>query len=96
MKKLTLIIGTGILLVSCSPKSTPVVEEVKGELPTAELNMGKLILDTKCQRCHATDNVTAYSKEQWDHIIPEMSKKAHLKAEQEQNLTTYINWAITQ
>lgn len=96
MKKLTLILGTGILLASCSPKSAPVVEEIKGDLPTAELNMGKHILDTKCQKCHATEDVTAYSKEQWDVILPKMAKKARLKAEEEQTLTEYVNWAITQ
>lgn len=87
-----------MVLMSCSPKTVETVTEVDTEnaLPTAALNSGKLIFDTKCQKCHATENAKDYTTEQWAHILPEMSKKARLSTEEDANITAYIAWALEQ
>ncbi len=44
----------------------------------------------KCARCHQFYNPSPYSQAEWDRWMSKMSKKAHLKPEQEEILSRYL------
>jgi len=44
----------------------------------------------KCARCHKFYNPSPYSQPEWNKWMSKMSKKAHLKPEQEELLTRYL------
>ena len=59
-------------------------------LSTKELSQGPKLFVAKCARCHPLYDPTAYSDVEWDRWMTRMSKKAHLKTEQEALLSRYL------
>ncbi|OFZ56753.1 MAG: hypothetical protein A3D92_18560 [Bacteroidetes bacterium RIFCSPHIGHO2_02_FULL_44_7] len=99
MKKMFFLFGTVALLIACSEKTSPTaVTETTPEIDRAEMTTeaasGKQIFETSCQRCHGLKTIDKYSEEQWSTILPRMSGKAKLDAEQTALVDAYIQWEL--
>jgi mono/diheme cytochrome c family protein len=101
MKKATTIITLALLVFACSRKTvntsqtstntTPVTETAKTDAAHAALvEQGKGIYTTKCSKCHATKDVTAYTPARWDGILKSMIPKAKLDEAESQQVTAYV------
>ena len=97
MQKILFTLSIAIIAVSCSPKTSgsvvPVVKE-EAMLPTIELKQGKSIYDSKCSQCHAPMVIEEYSQEQWNKILPDMSIRAELSAEDATLVQAYVSWNL--
>lgn len=51
---------------------------------------GKTIYTTRCAKCHAAKDVTAYTSERWDGILKSMIPKAHLNDDEAKQVTAYV------
>lgn len=99
MKKMFLLFGTVGILIACAEKTNPVVVTETVSNPdqaelTAEAAAGKQIYETSCVRCHGLKNIDKYSDEQWSTILPRMSEKAKLDAQQTELVDAYIHWEM--
>jgi hypothetical protein len=54
------------------------------------LPQGREIFVTQCARCHASPEVHGYSVPQWERILPRMSRRAKLDADQESAVRAYV------
>jgi len=54
------------------------------------VEQGKGIYTTKCSKCHATKDVTAYTTTRWDGILQKMIPKAKLNDTEAQQVTAYV------
>lgn len=52
---------------------------------------GRLIFTSKCSKCHATKEVSAYSASKWQSILKQMVPKAGLNATEEAQLRAFIS-----
>lgn len=98
MKKLLIVFAGGLALVACKSAAT-VVEEVETveettEMPTTAIGEGKVVLLTKCAKCHEAPVVDNYSKERWGQVLGPMIKKANLTEEEANNLSAYVSWEL--
>lgn len=83
------------LIVSCSPKTTPMVEEIKPmEFPNETVSEGFALFSTACTKCHKAKVIKNYSREAWNKILPKMATKAKLIDNQETTIDAYINWEL--
>ena len=76
-----------------------VVEEVESveettEMPTTAIGEGKVVLLTKCAKCHEAPDVDSYSKEKWDKVLNPMIQKANLTEEEANEVTAYVYWEL--
>jgi hypothetical protein len=60
-------------------------------LSTEELDKGAKLSVAKCARCHPLYDPAAYSDVEWNRWMTKMSKKAHLKTEQQEILSHYLD-----
>ena len=101
MKKATTIITLALLVFACSRKTvdtsqtptntTPATETAKTDATHAALvEQGKGIFTTKCSKCHATKDVTAYTTTRWEGILKNMIPKAKLNEAESQQVTAYV------
>lgn len=100
MKKATTIITLALLVFACSRKTvdtsqttnTPeAAEAAKAKAEHAALvEQGKGIYTTKCSKCHATKEVTAYTTTRWEGILKNMIPKAKLNETEAQQVTAYV------
>lgn len=60
-------------------------------LSASSLREGRVLYVTKCTRCHGPEPVTAYSRAEWDTIVPRMAAESRLTALEEESLRNYIN-----
>jgi hypothetical protein len=93
----SLLIGCGVLLVSCGgppPEVTPaLVARAQRQSPgvTAEsLERGRQVLLTKCTACHGVRQPADYSPTLWRGYIREMGPKALLDDGQAAELLRYV------
>jgi hypothetical protein len=98
MKKILFISSISTLLMACSPKNVEIVKIERTPImtPSAELAQGFELYQSNCGGCHELKNELAYSKEQWQVILPKMAKEAHLDATQEKSISNYVYWRINQ
>ncbi len=59
-------------------------------LAAGQIEQGATLFVGKCARCHPLYDPTAYSHAEWQHWMAKMSWKAHLKPDQEETLTHYL------
>lgn len=92
MKKIIAIATfTGILLASCTPKTSPTTAPVSAAQSTAEqIAQGKTIFENSCGRCHKLPDPTSHTSVQWVGIMNSMAPKAKLTDEQHQWVYDYI------
>ncbi|MFA7274890.1 MAG: cytochrome c [Crocinitomicaceae bacterium] len=76
-------------LFQTNPQVSPLTTE-----PSNDANQGKSIYEKKCQRCHDLKNINDYSLQQWDVILPKMSKKAMMGKKKRNKVYSYIQWKL--
>jgi uncharacterized membrane protein len=54
------------------------------------VEQGKGIFTTKCSKCHATKDVTAFTTTRWEGILQKMIPKAKLNETESQQVTAYV------
>ena len=97
MKKLSIALLLGSLLYSqrCTPtktvaKSTKTEEVSRSSETLAKLEEGKMLYNTKCQRCHGLYNTKAYTAAEWRVNVNAMSQKARLVAGEKEAIYNYL------
>jgi cytochrome c5 len=55
-----------------------------------ELEQGKAIYQSHCNKCHRYKAPESRDEEKWNHIIPVMAKKAKLDSNQESLVLKYV------
>ena len=98
MKNVFLLVAGVTVLMACKT-GLEVVEEVESteettEMPTTPIGEGKVVLLTKCAKCHDAPDVDSYSKEKWNKVLNPMIKKANLTEEEANNVTAYVYWEL--
>jgi hypothetical protein len=97
MKKLSMLVVLGCLLVSC--ESTNYVPPVTSQMTTARkgqhvdfetLREGRTLLVHRCIECHTLPLLWRYSTEDWPGIVDSMSHRASLKPADREAIVAYI------
>lgn len=88
MKKLFFLLS-GIIIASCSQKTVEPVTTTK-TASTEEIAQGKKLYADYCIKCHKTYNPSDFSAKKWNHIIPEMAKKAKIDTEKSDLILSYV------
>jgi mono/diheme cytochrome c family protein len=85
MKKSSIVILL-VVFTACSVKLIPPaqsdVDRVSNQYPgytLADLNQGKALFETTCNRCHGLKNPTSRGEDKWKEIVPEMVRKLNKK-----------------
>ena len=55
-----------------------------------EISAARKLYVTKCARCHKFYDPAEYDEKEWHRWMTKMSRKAHLKPDQEQLLSRYL------
>jgi mono/diheme cytochrome c family protein len=98
MKKISFLAVLMVVMVSCSPKTTEIIEVVEVEetvpdaFPSAEVAEGSQLYNDNCGKCHKLKTVTDFTPEQWKTIVPDMAAKAKLDETQENKIMQYVLW----
>jgi mono/diheme cytochrome c family protein len=99
MKKAILIFSLLMLikLAYCAPNVLPPTSaqltQIKNADPAADttaINNGYAVFAEKCQKCHKLKDPAKFTAEDWNKILPKMSKKAKLTDEQTALVHTYV------
>jgi len=101
MKKI-LVPAALLLVIACSPKlimpAQTDVDRVSDRYPDytlGELNKGMSLYKQYCGTCHELKMPNSKTPEEWEHIVPEMTKKANkrtmtINAEAQESILRYL------
>jgi len=92
-----------ILITACHNKAVPVIPS-RTEFPPAPkssahpvvenspeaIAAGKMIFETRCNRCHDLKVVDVYTAERWTTILQTMIPRARLNEEQAKEVKSYV------
>ena len=81
---------SAMLLTQCAKKTAPTsgassvdeVAEMKSKYNAGQILQGKAVFEGSCQKCHQLYQPAEFTIRKWDKILPQMSHKASLTAEQ--------------
>lgn len=73
-----------------TPPNVPPPSAPKAPEKGSEVDLGKSVYASKCNKCHAAKNVSRYTLVQWETILKVMVPNAKLTAEEESYLYAYI------
>jgi len=59
----------------------------------AQLERGRTLFVHRCIECHTLPAIWKYSREDWPHIVNDMSHRASLKPEDREAVVAYISAA---
>lgn len=101
MKKIVTILAVGsisILMANCSAKKTAtssktpeqIVAEVKSQYSEAQMVEGKSIFQESCKKCHPLKEPETRTVDKWERILPRMSERSKLDAEQAGKVRAYV------
>jgi mono/diheme cytochrome c family protein len=79
----------GILIYSCSPKTTPLPTEIKKDT-SASLAEGKSLYENNCAKCHKLYNPNDYNAQEWLPILESMQKKAKISDAEHDKIYAYL------
>jgi mono/diheme cytochrome c family protein len=96
-------LASALLLNACHNKSVPVITS-RTEFPPAPkssvpplpenspeaIAAGKILFETRCNRCHDLKVVDAYTPERWTTILQTMIPRARLNEEQGKQVRSYV------
>lgn len=91
------VVLSAAVLSACSSSKKTTSDTVKKteEIPehkytAAELQEGKMLWESHCDRCHKLYLPESRTKEKWDRILPRMVKRSKLDAEKAGKVRGYI------
>ena len=92
------IVAASVLMAQCTAKKTTTtakspeetVAEVKRNYSEAQMEEGKTLFMGSCDKCHDLKEPQARTVTQWERILPRMSKKAKLEADQAGKVRAYV------
>jgi len=104
MKKvltLSVLVAASLVLSRCgSSKSTTVskseatpqnmVAEVKKNYTQAQMDQGKTIWQSHCNKCHKLYTPDSHSVSKWNNVLPRMTSRAHLNADEAGMVRAYL------
>ena len=104
MKKtlvLSFVAGICLLMANCSHKTTkPItskknadmekVAEIKAKYTSAQLEEGKAIYESHCNKCHKLFDPQEFNVSKWEGVLPSMTKKAKLTDDQSALVRAYV------
>ena len=64
--------------------------QLNAGLSLEQASLGRKLYIAKCTACHGFYNPAEYEEGEWEHWMRKMSKKAHLKIEQQARLSEYL------
>lgn len=102
MKKVFFLIASSAVIMACQPKVVEVVEvieetdEVVENIDMAKVEAGESIYANKCSKCHDAPVVKDHSVERWNKVLPIMSKKAELTADEDAKVNAFVYWKLNQ
>lgn len=89
--------------IACHKKAVPQITArtefppapSSGRIPSAgnspeAIAAGKIIFETKCNRCHDLKEAQVYTANRWTSILKTMIPRARLNEEQARQLTSYV------
>lgn len=87
------------MLLACSKKSLPVIvarepaitNEAISPSIKPDIETGRIIFNTRCNRCHMLPDLLLYNQKKWESILRSMAPKARLNQEQKIHVAAYIN-----
>ena len=99
--RLPVIVAAGWLVAQVGCQSSPPIRPVYrvpvpeparlAEFPPADAVPAAKLYAIKCAKCHEFYNPAAYREAEWRSWMTKMSKKAHLKPDQRELLTRYLD-----
>jgi hypothetical protein len=104
MKKfLILSLICSAIIIACHKKTVPEITS-RTEFPSAPkssvqpivdnspeaITAGKIIFETRCNRCHDLKDAKEYTTEGWSTILKTMIPRARLNEEQAKQVTSYV------
>lgn len=102
MRKLLSLLSLAVLSVSltqCTPKKTTTantmtdaekVAEVKKNFTPQQLEEGKMVFETSCNKCHKLKGPETRSVAKWERVLPRMSSKAKLSDDDAAKVRAYV------
>ena len=102
MKKvltLSALVVTSFLLVRCSSTKTvtkseasptAMVAEAKKNYTAAQMEQGKTIWQSHCNKCHKLYEPQSHSVSKWNSVLPRMTSRAHLNADEAGTVRAYL------
>lgn len=92
------VLGTSVLLVQCTAKKTAtatmspeqIVADVKKNYTEAQMEEGKTIFESKCNKCHGLKEPEHITVNKWERVLPRMSDKAKLDEAQSGKVRAYV------
>ena len=94
-----LTVAASLFLVQCANKATKgskgnygsdQVAELQKKYTVAQIAEGKAIFTASCGKCHELFKPEQFSIKKWEHVLPEMSGKAELTAEQAGKVRAWV------
>ena len=93
----------GIIIIACHKKAVPEITSrtefpppPKSDHPPVVENSpeaiaaGKIIFETRCNRCHDLKDTKGYAADRWTTILKTMIPRARLNEEQAKQVTSYV------
>jgi cytochrome c5 len=99
MKKIFLVIlafSIMVTLVHCTPKaartteSIPTPEQIAAQFTIAQLDEGKMLMQSSCNKCHKLFDPITRTPEKWDRVLRRMIPRAKLSEEEGTLVRAYI------
>jgi cytochrome c5 len=67
-----------------------IIGEIKRNYTEAQMEEGKVIWQTNCNRCHKLYTPGSYTIAEWENILPRMYPRTKLDKEQSGKVRAYI------
>src|SRR5712671_2759740 len=103
MKKIVVSLSWVLLILACHKRAVPEItsrtefpppprSSVKATVENSPeaIAAGKIIFETRCNRCHDLKVVDGYTPERWTSILQIMIPRARLNEEQAKQVRSYV------
>lgn len=99
MKQVTyILLGLSISLYACTSKKATtstkspadVVAEVKKNYTADQMEEGKTLWQSSCQKCHKLYEADSRTVAKWESVLPRMSKRAKLSDDNAGKVRAYL------
>jgi cytochrome c5 len=82
------LVSTTVLLAECTPKKTTTtsmsaentakVEEIRRNYTQAQMDEGRTIFQSSCNKCHRLHEPAEHNIDKWEKVLPSMFQRAKL------------------